>query len=83
MDISIGARYDYLSVDFIAYQELWYSNDIYSYLNEKSFHMERMIQKQMPNTEASRAILGLAMDSKIVLMISLAVAFTLNHVLSG
>jgi len=45
--------------------------------------MERMIQKQMPNTEASRAILGLAMDSKIVLMISLAVAFTLNHVLSG
>ena len=43
--------------------------------------MERIIQKQMPNTLATRSALGLTEDSKMVLIITLGVAFGMNVVL--
>jgi hypothetical protein len=83
LDISIGSKYDHLTVDFIKYQNLWYSNEIFAYLDEKSFHIEKMIQKQMPNTQATKSLLGFGNDSKSVLLITLALAFLMNLLLSG
>lgn len=83
LDVSMGSRYDFLEVDFIRYHNLWYSDDILSYLNKESYHMERAIQKQMPNTPVSRSILGLNENTKTVLMVSLVAAFTMNMFLSG
>jgi hypothetical protein len=71
-------HFDYLTVDFIKYQDLWYSDDIKSYLSKDSYHIEKMIQKQMPNTQTTRAMLGAGENTKAALIVSLVIAFVMN-----